>query len=87
MSEEDFTETFFDVLAQYFFLIRRDGDQLPGKQGGSHPTTIPSSSVAAGNVWSPSYLTAFPDPVASAPLEEVPSIEWVLEKAKSAVQR
>ena len=93
VSREDFQDT-LDIIDDGFFLIRRDGDSLPGvrrdkmrdPQGGS--LIMQGSSSSGGGGWTPSYMAEFPDGGArQAPEEEVPSIEWVLEKAKAAVRR
>jgi len=92
MSPETFRVA-LEEIDSCFYLIRRDGDELPGSGGGLRrregggALTVPSSSSGGG--WTPSYMTAY-DGVAEAACqqaEEVPSIEWVLKKAEAAVRR
>ena len=131
MTKDEFEDA-FEIVDQYFCLIRRDGDQIPGARWGmgtrypgpggrwgavvagriprhdSHmialdsiaptwpsyrasgftPRSIrqpPAASPAAP--WQPSYTDMSAELSMAPPPEETPTIEWVLDKAKSAVLR
>ena len=94
INEEELEEA-FTFVDDYFFLIRSDGDQLPGSRQRAarlQLTAAASSSssgiqqISGGGGWRPSYAAMPVDP-AELLAEESPTIEWVLEKAKSAVRR